>query len=85
MDGSGTFSTNDPSFPQVPRASIAEPVFGEPIRWPETVALDEAAYAALTAQLRTRRERKPPLHVRARHKLAIYRRRLLAWLAAFVG
>ena len=85
MDGSGTFSTNDPSFPQVPRASIAEPVFGEPIRWPETAALDETAYAALTGQLRTRRERKPPLHVRARHKFVIYRRRLLAWLAAFVG
>lgn len=82
LDGSGTFSTNDPKFPQVPRASIAERVFDQPIRWPELVVLDETAYAALTTQLRTRRERKPPIHVRARHKLAIYRRRLLAWLAA---
>lgn len=85
LDGSGTFSTNDPKFPQVPRASIAEPVFDQPIRWPELVVLDETAYAALTTQLRTRRERKPPIHVRARHKLAIYRRRLLAWLAAAAG
>jgi hypothetical protein len=85
LDGSGTFSTNDPKFPQVPRASIAERVFDQPIRWPEIVALDETAYAALTTQLRIRRERKPPIHVRARHKLAIYRRRLLAWLAGAAG
>jgi hypothetical protein len=85
LDGSGTFSTNDPKFPQVPRASIAERVFDQPMRWPEIVALDETAYAALTTQLRIRRERKPPIHVRARHKLAIYRRRLLAWLAGAAG
>ena len=85
LDGSGTFSTNDRKFPQVPRASIAERVFDQPIRWPEIVALDETAYAALTTQLRIRRERKPPIHVRARHKLSIYRRRLLAWLAGAAG
>lgn len=77
MDGSGTFSSKDPNFPQVKRESIDVPVFDQPIRWPEKVALDEEAYTSLTTQLRVRRERKPSLHIRAWHKLNLYLRPFL--------
>lgn len=72
MDGSGTFSKKERHFAQVPLAEFSRPAFGEKILWPEKVELDVDAFAHLTDYLRRLRARKPPLHIRAWHKLNLY-------------
>lgn len=72
MDGSGSFSSNDPKFPQISRELMSVPAFGEQIVWPQKAALDEAVYELLTMTLRERRMRKPSLPVRAWHKIQTF-------------